>query len=149
MSNVFIFDPAAFKAAFPQFSKFTDEQLTQFFEEVENTVLDNTESSCIGLKDRKKFFYLLVAHQAALQDRINEGNTGLVGRISSATEGSVSISTDYLSSPTALAQWLNQTPYGAKFYAWTSKYRSALWVSAQAPMPVRRSRFRTPFNFWG
>uniref|UniRef100_UPI001F254FF8 DUF4054 domain-containing protein n=1 Tax=Escherichia coli TaxID=562 RepID=UPI001F254FF8 len=89
MSNVFVFDPAAFKLAFPQFAKFTNEQLTNFFEEVENTIVDNTESSCFSLKDRKKRFYLLVAHNAELQNRINDGNSGLVGRINSATQGTI------------------------------------------------------------
>ena len=67
MSNIFTFDPVAFKAVFPSFSKFTDEQLMYFFESVENTVLDNTESSCFSLANRKKWFYLLVAHKAELQ----------------------------------------------------------------------------------
>ena len=148
MSNVFVFDPIEFKSVYPQFSKFTDSQLDWFFEMVENDVLDNTETSCIPLSTRRKLFFLLVAHKAQLQDRIDEGNSSLVGRISSATEGSVSISSDYLSSPTALAQWLNQTPYGAEYYAMTSKYRTVLWVAAEPPMPVRRSRFRSPFGFW-
>ncbi|WP_236508171.1 DUF4054 domain-containing protein, partial [Escherichia coli] len=94
-----------------------------FFEEVENTIVDNTETSCFSLKNRKKRFYLLVAHNAELQNRINDGNTGLVGRISSATEGSVSISTDYSMGSGPLQQWLKQTPYGAKFYAFTAPYR--------------------------
>ncbi|WP_236516068.1 DUF4054 domain-containing protein [Escherichia coli] len=148
MSNVFVFDPAAFKLSYPQFAKFTNEQLTNFFEEVENTIVDNTESSCFSLKDRKKRFYLLVAHNAELQNRINDGNTGLVGRISSATEGSVSISTDYSMGSGALEQWLKQTPYGAKFYAFTAPYRTALWVAATAPMPVKRTKWPYPFG-WG
>ena len=146
MSNIFVFDPAEFKGAFPQFSTFTDAQLNWLFESVENDVLDNTESACIALATRKKMFFLLVAHKAELQNRINSKNT-LVGRISSASEGSVSVSTDYLSSPTALAQWLNQTPYGAEYYALTAKYRTALWVAAKQPMPVNRNRFNNPWNY--
>lgn len=149
MSNVFVFDPAAFKLAYPQFAKFTNEQLTNFFEEVENTIVDNTESSCFSLKDRKKWFYLLVAHNAELQNRINDGNSGLVGRISSATQGSVSISTDYSMGSGALEQWLKQTPYGAKFYAFTAPYRTALWVAATAPMPVKRTKWLYPFGWSG
>lgn len=148
MSNVFVFDPDAFKLAYPQFASFTNEQLISFFEEVENTVLDNTETSCISLANRKKWFYLLVAHNAELQNRINSGNTGLVGRISSATEGSVSISTDYNMGSGAMEQWLKQTPYGAKFYAYTAPWRKAIWVSAEQPMPVNRTRLRFPFGGW-
>ena len=147
MSNVFVFDPEEFKRLYPQFDKFTDEQLNFMFEIVENDILDNTETSCIKLKTRRKFFFLLVAHRAELQNRIDSGNTGLVGRISSATEGSVSISSDYLSSPTALAQWLNQTPYGADYYAMTAQYRTALWFAGTTPMPVRRTRFPYVYPF--
>lgn len=148
MSNVYVFDPVAFKLAYPQFAKFTNEQLIQFFEEVENSVVDNTESSCFSLANRKKWFYLLVAHNAELQNRIDSGNTGLVGRISSATEGSVSITTDYNMGDGALGQWLNQTPYGAKFFALTTAWRSALWVAATKPMPVKRTKWPYPFG-WG
>lgn len=148
MSNVFVFDPAAFKLAYPQFAKFTDEQLINFFEKVENTVLDNTESSCISLANRKKWFYLLVAHNAELQNRIDDGNSEFVGRISSATEGSISVTSDYSMGSGAMEQWLKQTLYGAKFYAFTAPWRTALWVSASTPMPVNRARLRFPFGGW-
>lgn len=144
MSNVYVFDPVDFKAVYaPTFDKYTDAQLNWFFESIEG-LLDNSESSCISLKNRKRWYYLLVAHKALLQDRINSGNSGLVGRISSATEGSVSISSEYPSGSGALEQWLKQTPYGAEFYAITLPWRSVLWFSSTRPMPVNRSRF----NFW-
>lgn len=143
MSNVFVFDPDAFKAANPQFANYSNEQLTYFFESIEG-LLDNSETSCISLKNRKLWYWLLVAHKAELQNRINNGNTGLVGRISSATEGSVSISTDYPMGSGAMEQWLKSTPYGAEFYAKTAPWRTALWFSAEAPMPVNRTKLK----FW-
>ena len=148
MSNVFVFDSTEFKTIYTQFSARTDAQLNWFFEEVESDVLDNSETSCISLKTRRKLFFLLVAHKAELQNRIDSGNTGMVGRISSASEGSVSVTTDYSTSSTALAQWLNQTPYGAEYYALTARYRTALWVAAGTPMPVKRSRFGSTFGDW-
>lgn len=147
MSNVFVFDPAAFKLAFPQFNSYSNEQLTYFFESIEG-LLDNSETSCISLKNRKLWYWLLVAHKAELQNRINGGNTGLVGRISSATEGSISVSTDYPMGSGAMEQWLKSTPYGAEFYAKTAAYRTATWVAATAPMPVKRTKGPYPFG-WG
>lgn len=147
MSNVFVFDPAAFKLAFPQFNRYSDEQLTYFFESIEG-LLNNSETSCISLKNRKLWYWLLVAHKAELQNRINDGNTGLVGRISSATEGSISVSTDYPMGSGAMEQWLKSTPYGAEFYAKTAAYRTATWVAATAPMPVKRTKWPYPFG-WG
>ncbi len=146
MSNIFVFNPSDFREAYPQFSKLTDEQLNWFFEMANGDLLDNSPSSCINLKTRKKLFYLLVAHFAELQNRIDNGNSSLVGRVSSATEGSVSIGVDYNMGTGALEQWLKQTPYGATFYALTAKYRTALWFAAEKPMPVNRNGWRF---FWG
>ena len=148
MSNVFVFDPAAFKLAYPQFAKFTDEQLNYFFETVENRIIDNTESSCISLANRKIWFYLLVAHKGVLQNRIDDGGGEQVGRTSSATEGSISVTMDYNMGSGAMEQWLNQTAYGAEFSALSSAWRKALWVSADHPMPVNRARLRFPFGGW-
>ena len=146
MSNVYVFDPGAFKLAYPQFASFTNEQLNFFFKSVQGRILDNSETSCISLANREIWFYLLVAHKAELQNRINSGNSGLVGRVSSATEGSVSISTDYSLGSGALGQWLNQTPYGAEFFALTTAWRTALWVAGRAPMPVKRDKWPYPFG---
>ena len=73
MSNVFAFDPTEFKSIFTQFATRSDAQLNWFFTAVENDVLDNTETACISLATRKKLFFLLVAHKAELQNRIDSG----------------------------------------------------------------------------
>lgn len=147
MSNVFVFNPSDFKAAYPQFAKYTDEQLNWFFKVAEHYV-DNSEASCFSLEEREIMFFFLVAHLAELQNRIDNGNSGIVGRISSATEGSVSTSIDYNMGSGALEQWLKQTPYGASFYAFAAKYMTALWVAADRNMPINRSRFTYPFSWF-
>lgn len=139
MSNVFVFDPTLFKELYPQFANMSDTILNYFFEKAE-TLLDNSETACIPLAERKILFYLLVAHYAALQDRINQGNSGLVGRIASATTGTVSIGTDYGSS-SPNSKWYDQTPYGAEYWAMIAKYKNAIYIVAEAPMPVDRYRF--------
>lgn len=146
MTNVFVFNPDDFKLAFPQFKNLTNEQLDWFFNTAEGDLLDNSVTSCISVKTRKKLFYFLVAHLAELQGRIDNGNSGIVGRISSATEGSVSTSIDYNMGSGALEQWLKQTPYGASFYALSARFRVALWVAGTRPMPVSRNGWR---YFWG
>ena len=72
----------------------------------------------------------------------------MVGRINSATQGTITVTADYSMGSGALEQWLKQTPYGAKFYAFTAPYRTALWVAATAPMPVKRTKGPYPFG-WG
>ena len=140
MSNIFVFDPALFKAVYPQFANVDNALLNYFFEKAESTLLDNSETACVPLKERKILFYLLVAHMAELQKRIDEGNSSLVGRVSSASEGSVSIGTDYNIGGNS-AQWYNQTPYGAEYWALTVRYRSSLYVVENLAMQVDRFRF--------
>lgn len=140
MSNIFVFNPDEFKEIFPQFNKLTNKQLEWFFETAES-LLDNSKSSCISLKERKKLFFYLVAHLAELQGRIDDGNSSLVGRVSSASEGSVSISTEMPMGTGAQEQWLKQTPYGAQYYVLIRKYLTAILIQTNAPMPVNRSRW--------
>ena len=146
MSNVFVFDLVLFKQIYPQFQTLSDELLTYFFEKAETTLLDNSETACIPLKERKFLFYLLVAHMAQLQDRINEGNSSLVGSITSASEGSVSIGVNALQSTSATGAWLNQTPYGAEYWVLTARYRTGLYVIENHAMPV--DRFKYPNGGW-
>ncbi|WP_432784684.1 DUF4054 domain-containing protein [Oligella sp. MSHR50489EDL] len=100
-------------------------------------LINNTATSCVkSLVEREILMYLLMAHFALLQSRIDAGNSA-VGRVSSATEGSVSVSFD--NGSTALsAAWYQQTPYGAKYWAMTAKYRSFLYVVTNFPMRVKR-----------
>jgi hypothetical protein len=53
---------------------------------------------------------------------------GPVGRISNATEGSVSIATDYGTSIPQQMAFLIQTRYGATFWALTAQYRTARYM---------------------
>lgn len=76
---------------------------------------------------------MLTAHIAALYSQSQgdptpgspkNANTP-VGRISDATQGSVSVSLDWPSStdPSAMEKWLTQTKYGAEYWAATLVYR--------------------------
>jgi DNA-binding transcriptional regulator YdaS (Cro superfamily) len=56
----------------------------------------------------------------------------IVGRINSATEGSVSVSSEMPMPTNATQAWLYQTQFGAAFWAATSPYRRMIY---RAPMP--------------
>ena len=144
MTNVVVFDPDFFKQKYPQFIGLSNELLEYFFEKSETTMLDNSEAACVPLKERKMLFDLLVAHQAQLQERINDGSASLVGNITSATEGSVSIGVNAPTSSSAMGQWLMQTPYGQEYWVLTAKYRNALYIIENLAMPVDRYRFPSP-----
>ncbi|WP_233867119.1 DUF4054 domain-containing protein [Paraburkholderia adhaesiva] len=109
---------------------------------------DNTPMSPVrNLAIRATLLNLLVAHLAMLNmpqgtasgatsggstSAASAGPSPLVGRITSATEGSVSVATQ-MDVPPGSAQWFNQTPYGAEFWAATAAYRTMRYIAAPPP----------------
>lgn len=136
---VVVFDLAEFRELYPKIVA-ADDQLSMFFVMAES-YLDNTDCSMVrNIEERKILLYLLVAHMAMLNQQTESGNAA-VGRVSSATEGSVSVSLDY-GAMGDRERWYLQTPYGATYWQMTKKYRSALYRLGVAPMPVNRQYVR-------
>ncbi|QCE34673.1 DUF4054 domain-containing protein [Acetobacteraceae bacterium] len=125
-SGCFSFDASAWKATFPLFSSLSDPQ-AEFYFNCACDYLNNTPASPVrNLAQRERLLWLLTAHLEQLgltadQDAENAPN-GLVGRISSASRGSVSLSTDGSGIPRN-GWWFAQTPYGASFWQATLPLR--------------------------
>lgn len=120
-----VFDKARFQTAYPEV-RAADAQLEMWFVQAES-LLDNTGHSIVKKpEEREMLLFLLVRHFAALAERAAQG--GLVGRIASASEGSVSVSAD-MGAAIGNAAWYLQTPYGATFWQLTAKYRRFRYVS--------------------
>lgn len=138
---VVVFDPAAFAAAFPQFATVPAPALTFNFGRAA-TVLDNTDRSVVcDVTERTTLLWLLTAHITALNNGVNgEAPSGLVGRVSQATQGSISVSADY-GQTSQSAAWYLQTPWGAEYWNATAKYRTAAylpgrsWPAPPQPLP--------------
>lgn len=82
---------------------------------------------------------LIMAHCAQLfYGSSTQPLSPLVGRVNSATEGSVSVGVDFPQNPEDA--WYNQTKYGAAFRQATAPYRTMRYV------PGNRGRF---FGPWG
>ena len=92
---------------------------------------------------------MTTAHIAALNapkiaDQYNSMGTEsspLVGRITNASEGSVSVAVEMPQQP-ATAAWWNQTKYGAAAYQFLMQFRTAIYVPSG-----RRRQFNPPI--WG
>ena len=113
-----------FRALFEQFSAYADEQLTAYFMRAE-LYINNTARAIIPNPPREMILYLTMAHLLTLYAPGKDG--GAVGRVSSASQGSVNVSLDF---PTAVnAAWWNQTQFGAEVWVATAKYRTFRWVS--------------------
>lgn len=120
-----VFDKARFQTAYPE-ARAADAQLEMWFVQAES-LLDNTDHSIVKKpEEREMLLFLLVRHFAALAERAAQG--GLVGRIASASEGSVSVSAD-MGAVGGNAAWYLQTPHGATFWQLTAKYRRFRYVS--------------------
>lgn len=127
------FDPALFVARYPEFSGVAPSLLSLFFSEA-TLYLDNTDQSYISaIPERTMLLNMLTAHVATLngQPGGTAGSGGLVGRIDSATEGSVSVSAKYSDMVSGTMAWYIQTLYGAAYWAATGRYRTMQYVGRQ------------------
>ena len=108
---VVTFDPEEFREIHPQLADFTTTWL-RFAFDVACLVADNSERSRIpynppSVTSRKTVLYLLVCHLCELSLR----GGGVVGSLTSASEGSVSAGFSPPADPGA--GWFNQTQCGA------------------------------------
>jgi hypothetical protein len=119
------FDPDAFIARYPQFDAVSAATLQAYFDEA-GLYLNNTDASVVSdVQERGLLLNMLAAHIATLNATAATG--GLVGRVTSATEGSVTVTVDY-GAVTNSQAWYAQTPYGANYWAATAKYRTMRYV---------------------
>ena len=127
--GVATFDYAAWSRRYPSIAANVDECLAcEYFEDAGMYLNNGPCSPVRDLKKRSRLLGMLVAHLALLSLPSSEGgNGGAVGRVSSASRGSVSISTDF-GSTSERAAWFNQTQPGASFWAATVYLRQARYV---------------------
>jgi len=141
---VVTFDPAAFIVLFPEFATVPPARLTLLFT-LAQTMLDNTGAGPVNDPTQQTtFFQLLVAHLLTMfGPSVTTGGLGggvaslpnaPVGRLSQATEGTVTASYDYPVVPGNPSQaWYLQTKYGAMYWTATARYRSAQYMVTVSP----------------
>ena len=135
--NVVEFVVAEFREEYPFFSELTDTQLNSLFRKACLRLRNDAKSCVKDIEVRKEFLYLIVAHLATLFQKALAGN-GLVGRLSSASEGSDSISSEYRVSQVGGEKWWSQTQWGADYWTLSAPYRVLNYVATNFPMPVSR-----------
>lgn len=129
--GVVVFNPTAFKAAYPEFAAVPDSRLEYFFE-IATCYLSNEPTSLVqNLRRREVLLWLLTAHIGALAGVLTN-STGAsssqpVGRLNSARQGSVETEFDFANAP-ATQQWFIQTQYGAAYWQATIYLRSARYL---------------------
>jgi len=131
-TGVVVFDPATFKVRYPEFVNVSDALLQAYFDEA-TIYLANTEDSRVqDVAQRAVLLNMLVAHIAQMNaGSATQPASPLVGRVNTATEGSVSVGTDMGVVPFTAA-WFLQTKYGASFWQATARYRTMQYVPGRS-----------------
>jgi hypothetical protein len=140
-TGIVTFDYAAWSAQFPELAgSVTAAQALGYFS-FATLYLDNTPCSLVwdakpGGK-RATILNMVTAHVAKLLATISgQAPSGLVGRISAATEGSVNVTVEM--PETMSGAWWMQTQYGAMAWQMLAPYRTALYVAPpQVPLGMQ------------
>lgn len=128
-------DYALFQAQYPAFATAPPEATLQaYFDMAGEIWLRNDGTGPVRSATlQATLLNMLTAHLAQLFNGPDgTGATGIVGRISSASEGSVSVSTEFTGSENSA--WFLQTPYGAAFWQATAAFRT---FARYIPGPAR------------
>lgn len=121
-----VFNPTTWLAEFPELANRVSPQLAQsYFNRA--TFIHANDGTGVTSDPAKQLnlLNLLTAHIAHLNAPHTDGEPAspLVGRISSATQGSVTVQADN-QYPVGTAQWFQQTKYGAEYWAATAINRT-------------------------
>ena len=125
MGVIVTFDVTAWRALFPEFSNVTDQQLTGPIWTMAQAYCRNDGGGPVcDVLVQTELLNLMVAHIAQLlYGSTTQPATGLAGPITSATEGSVSVTSGIVFNTSN--QWFLSTKYGSMFWQLALPYRLA------------------------
>lgn len=123
------FDLTAFRLRYPEFATVAPSLAQAYFAEATLYLRNDGTGPVQDAGQQLVLLNMVVAHLAAINQIAPDGSAAstLVGRISSATEGSVGVSTDLGDVPGSAA-WFAQTKYGFSFWQAMAGYRSARYI---------------------
>ena len=134
-----VFDYTTWAARYPELAGSVAAPLAALYFDEATLYCSNGDDALVpydptnGVTTSATYLNMLTAHIAALNAVINgQASSPLVGRISSATEGSVSVNADLAAQPGSAA-WYQQTKYGAAFWAASAPYRTMRYIPGPQP----------------
>ncbi len=123
-----------FALEYPEFATVDPVRAQSMFNIAQLSILDNTGGSPVkSVSTLAELFNMLVAHMLTIFGRVAPAgaNNTPIGRMSSATQGTVNVSFEYkIPEGSALAAWFNTTQYGAMFWVATARFRSARYMAS-------------------
>lgn len=137
---VITFDFATWVAGYPEFSACSSAQGQAWFNRADLYFANEACNPALVAGESRfaEYIYMLTSHIAWLSaPRDASGNPAaagsapspIVGRIASASEGSVSVSAEWNGSGSPSEAWFLQTKYGAAFWQATAQYRTARYMA--------------------
>lgn len=125
----------------PEFAGNSQAQGQAAFTDATYLLNNSCRSKIRDANQRQYFLYLLTAHCCFLRFGSNDGAgnvvaaPGIVGRVSDAHEGSVSVRAEYSASkiPQGQAYYI-QTRWGALYWQQTARYRTGRYIPPPATM---------------
>lgn len=131
MNGIAVFVYSDWAARYPELANWITANLAGMFFLEATLYCDNTATSPISdVTQRTMLLYMLTSHIAQLNAALGgQPSSNLVGRISEATQGSVTVSAQ-MDVPPGSAQWYAQTKYGSAFWSATAQYRAARYLLA-------------------
>ena len=136
VTPVITFNPSAWLAQFPEFVDTVPPALAEAYSQVASAYIDigGTSPMANNLPVMTQAWYFTIAHIAQLfTGTAANPASPLVGRISNASEGSVSVAVDMPQTTSQLAGWFAQTKYGAAAWAMMAQFRQAFYVPGLVP----------------
>jgi hypothetical protein len=125
---VVIFDPIAFRLRYPEFNAVSNMALNAYFNEA---TLYLSNSDCSPVQDhtrRAMLLNMLTAHVGFLGGALStDGQARPVGRVSQATEGSVSATFEGVPPTPGTGAYFQQSQYGASFWQATASLRGMMY----------------------
>lgn len=132
MGAIATFSYSQWQSLFPALAYISEPTAQQWFDIAGQFYLRNDGSSPVRDSGvQLALLNLLTAHLCQLFVPSQGGGPAstLVGRIASASEGSVTVSAEYASQTSQSMAWYVQTPYGASYWDATKVWRSMRYVS--------------------
>ena len=132
MNGVIVFDYTAFVLGYPELASVSPQQAQVMFDRA-CLLIDNTPCSPIcDLSIRSTVLNLATAHFVFIFATLNgqpPRSLAPPGRLSSASEGSVSTSFEYITAASNTEAFWNQTEYGAAAWAALLPYRTGRYYT--------------------
>lgn len=153
MGVIVQFDYPSWIALFPQFNYLGPTQVTAYFNLATAFNRNDGGGPVTSPQLQSTLLNLATAHLVQLFAPKADGQAPapIVGRINSASQGSVSVGAEMPSTPNAA--WWNQTPFGAAYWQVSAPFRTMRYLPGPfkpvEPWPVAGSGFIGNTPGWG